>query len=256
MGTPIVQEPRVHEPAAQEPAPQEPPRSELGLKPGTAPLSALRTPSPLAIVGGSLRLQPSTAPSKPSSRPPSPKSVAPPAGGPPVQYERAFRQWSEAPSRPPEVASAEPVTFQVYTTEDIAKGRGPMRSLVAAEPVRKKSSLLVRLGLGLLGLGVVAFTTLAVIAVSTEEPHAPPPPVAKAVTPPPVPEPPAAPSVITIGDPIEELPATPAPSAMPSAAPAPTPVIAKPRPRTSVAPPPPPAASLQKFAPPPNPYGK
>jgi hypothetical protein len=239
MGTPIV---------------QDTPRSDLGLKPGNAPLSALRTPSPLAIVGGSLRLTPSSPPVKPSSRPPSPKSVAPAAGGPPVQYERAFRQWSAPPpARAPEVASAEPVSFQVYTTEDIAKGRGPMRSLVAIEPAPKKSSL-VRIGLALVGIVVVAFTTLAVIAVSTEEPHAPPAPVAKAAAPPPttapLPEPPPAASVIAIGDPIDELPATP-PSAAPSVAP-PPPAMMKPKPRPA----PPPAASLQKIAPPPNPYGK
>jgi hypothetical protein len=296
------------------------PNNALGLKPGTgSPLAPIRTPNPMAIVGGSsLRInspaksmqpmqpmrptgppppdvfQPSplsppsaggsssplafggnTSKSMPPQHPPAPSSrpsTKPVAGGPPVQYERAFRQWSspaieEAP--PPNG----PVTFQVYTAQDVATGRRPLRSMPAidVQPTKKQSPL-VKVGLGVLGLIVVALTAAAVIAVSTEDPKkpavttsaAPPPP------PPPLADPAPPPSTITIGDGPDDPGGSAASATPPATPPAATtgggggggvkPGIIKkaqpsqPRDPSSASPPAP--SGLKNIAPPPNPYGK
>lgn len=271
------------------------PLSTLGLKPGSGPpLSPLRTPSPLAIVSGaSLRLsmpektspmaqaplQPAPAaessplalpfPTPSKSVPPAPLSSRPAAGarrsfpaaagGPGAAYERAFRQWS-SPSVVPidEPPTGEPVTFQVYTAEDVATGRRPMRSM-AAIPVQPKKSLGVRIGLGLLGGVIVLLTAAAVIAVSTEEPkRTTSASSASLEDPPEVPSIPSnpVPSTITIGDPVDPVdeidettssaPAAPTKTTAPAST-----VTAKPKPKVSPAPP----SSLKGIAPPPNPYG-
>lgn len=280
------------------------PNNALGLKPGSgSALAPIRTPSPMAIVGGSsLRINsparamqpvrptgppppdvfqpsplapPSAAsssplafgkgapPSAPSSRP----SSKPVAGGPPAQYERAFRQWS-SPAIEEHAPPNGPVTFKVYTPQDVATGRRPLRSMPAIDTQPpKKASILLKLALGVLGLVVVALTAAAVIAVSTEDPKkppvtsaAPPPP------PPPLPDPAPPPSTITIGDGPEDpgTPATPAAPVTPPAAQAggAKPAILKkalpppppPRDNSSAAPPTP--SGLKNIAPPPNPYGK
>ncbi len=197
-----------------------------------------------------------------SNRPPGAQgspgaAFAPPAGGPPGQYERAFRQWS-SPSLPPQQeAAGDQVSFQVYTPEDI--GRGPMRSMAAiSSPPPRKTSVGLRLLGALIGIVVVALTGAAVIAVSTEEPARPRPVVAPsasavetAATPPPAPTP----TTITIGDPIDppagSATAPPTVTAAPIVpAPAPTPAPApKPRVRPTA------TGGGGGVAPPPNPYG-
>lgn len=268
------------------------PLSTSGLKPGSgAPLSPLRTPSPFAIVSGaSLRLSmpektspmagaplqpppaadssplalPLPAPSKPvppsplSSRPPGARKFSP--ANPGEAYERAFRHWS-SPSIVPidDSSTGEPVTFQVYTAEDVATGRRPMRSMVVA-PVKPKTSLGVKIGLGLLGGVIVLLTAAAVIAVSTEEPKrtttassasAENPPEAPSFSLEPIP------STITIGDPVDEIEDTTlsAPTATTkTTTPASTATAtAKPKQKPAVTPAPP--SSLKEVAPPPNPYG-
>jgi hypothetical protein len=248
----------------------------LGLKPGSGtPLAPMRTPSPMAIVGGSsLRINSpdkpipissptpyqaqskhaSVPPAANSNRPPtSPKSFPPPAGGPPVQYERAFRQWSSPAIAQPDDSSSAltsgPVTFQVYTPRDVASGRGPMRSLPMIGTTEvKKPSIGVRIAMSIVGGIVVALTAAAVIAVSTEDPKKPIPAMTVKAAPPPPPvvsaEPPP---VLTIGDPpVDELPATPS-AAVPA-------WKTRPKPAAGSASPQPPA-SLKAIAPPPNPYG-
>ncbi|MBX3209659.1 MAG: hypothetical protein KF764_31790 [Labilithrix sp.] len=275
------------------------PLGALNLKPGGAPLSAGRTPAPMAIVSGSsLRinggperpmmpsrpptneafvppaipmpypapastmkgLAPSVPPSAPSSRPvtgpvpwtpsspPATSSGAPSAGGPPASYERAFRQWS-SPAIEEAPGPGGPVTFQVYTAQDISTGRGPVRSPPAVAPEPKKASLGLRIGMIVTGSIVVLLTAAAVVAVSTEDPKRPAPSTNVAVTTetPSVvsaPEPP--PSTISIGDPVDDSEPTP------TAAPAPT-VTLKAKPKASAAQPAP--SSLKSIAPPPNPYG-
>src|SRR5690606_12128564 len=83
--------------------------------------SLVPPPLPLPLPGAPSTVKgraPSVPPGAPSNQPNTAvKSVPPPAGGPPSQYERAFRQWSS-----PNISGAEsgrddvgPVTFQVYT---------------------------------------------------------------------------------------------------------------------------------------------
>jgi hypothetical protein len=281
----------------------------LGLKQGSGtPLSAVRTPSPMAIVGGSsLRINspdkpvvsrpafggsatttaqslvpmgptpsaitptsrpsllqdlataslakpvPPTAPSSAPSAPPlarpatSPRSFAPAAGGPPASYERAFRQWS-SPNIVEDSARG-PVTFQVYTAQDVAQGRRPMRSLPPIEETAKKSNLVLRIGLSVVGALVVVLTAAAVIAVSTEDPKRPTPSATFTAPPPPPPAVEPAPSTISIGDPIDDV----APTT--SVTPTPPTPKASPRPKPAAGAPAAPA-SLRGMAPPPNPYGK
>jgi len=305
-------------PSERPPAPQPgvnsitAPLASMGLKPGGSSLAPSRAPSPLAVVSGaSLRLSmpdktspmaqrplpPATAESSPlalplptpssrsvppaplSSRPPAGRTPSPAAGGSTSPYERAFRQWS-SPSIVPldDPSSSEPVTYQVYTAEDVARGRGPMRSM-AAVPVRPKESLAKRIGLAAIGIVVVALTAAAVIAVSTEEPKrsttsASTASAASTEEPAEAPpdEPAPIPSVITIGDPIDDVdepePAPKAASPTPKAAspapkaasPTPTPSTPaatntpSPKPKAKAGAPAPPA-SLKAIAPPPNPYG-
>ncbi len=244
----------------------------LNLKPGTgAPLAPMRTPNPMAIVGGSsLRInspdkpmpvgpQPPRAsasnppPPNPSRPPTAPKGFAPSAGGPPVQYERAFRQWSSPAIIQPEetndpLAASPAVSFQVYTPRDIGAGRGPMRSIPPPDAqAAKKSSLGARIAMSVVGGVIVLLTALAVIAVSTEDPKKPaqPLPSAKPTISAQVEPPPPPPTAITISDDDVPVPATT------------TTTTAKPRPKStaastgSAAPP----SSLKQIAPPPNPYG-
>jgi hypothetical protein len=283
-------------PSVTNPPPSQLPQATLTMKPASSPLAPSRAPAPMAIVGGgSLRINADAPPSRPSrptpsrpatneafspqappssakhtkapslvpsSRPDanrpetSPKSFPPPAGGPPVQYERAFRQWS-SPAITTEDPAAGQVTFQVYTPQDL--GRGPMRSLPAIASPPAKSSLAVRVGLALVGGVVVLLTAAAVIAVSTEEPKhtAPTTPVTAA----PVPtetatataEPAPAPTTV-IGDPIDEPPPV-ATTAKPKR-PAPTQPAAPVQKASPTSTTPATPASLKALAPPPNPYGK
>ena len=212
-------------------------------------------------------LAPSVPPAAPSSRPnTASKSFSPPAGGPPAQYERAFRQWSSPNISTADEASPEnvgPVTFQVYTAQDISAGRAPMRSLPAVPREPKKASLAARVGMAAVGGVIVLLTAAAVIAVSTEDPKPPAPsatvtaqPTLSVTT-----EPDPAPSAISIGDPvdpIDELPETPPPAtaaAHVTQGAAPAPPKPKPKPATTSTTPAAPA-SLKGMAPPPNPYGK
>ncbi len=224
-----------------------------------------RTPADGAVTPGSMPPPPvGVAPSVPPSsssnlgRPSTAaKGFTLPAGGPPASYERAFRQFSSPSiiSPPEEAAVGGPVTFQVYTAKDIGSGRGPTRSLAAIDMTRgeKKPSLGVRVGLAVVGALVVALTAAAVIAVSTEDPKTAPTTTATATPSAPITTRPA-PTPSSVGDVIDDLPPTPTP--LPAVAPVPAPVptpIAAPKPRPRVAVPPP---SMQRFAPPPNPYGK
>ena len=189
---------------------------------------------------------PVTPPTMAATPPPALTFPPRPPSASPVPYERPLRQWAPAPA--PELSNdtGEPVTFQVYTAQDISAGRGLVRTAPSFAP-QKKSSLLLRVGMVLLGAIIILFTAAAVIAVSTEDPTTPEPPA---------PEPPVAtttepaPSTITIGDPIgvpNDAPAT-SPSASASAAiPA---AAARPKPKAPAPPP-----SLKGLAPPPNPYG-
>lgn len=290
------------------------PFGALNLKPGTAPLSAGRTPTPMAIVGGSSLRSGGAPPERPTtpSRPPTneafvPPPVAmgypapasttkglapvppaapssrpdtaskpwapaqpasggdprasgsafpPPAGGPPASYERAFRQWSSPGIVTDDAPGAGgPVSFQVYTAQDISIGRGPVRSPPKAALEPKKASLGLRIGMVAIGSFVVLLTAAAVVAVSTEEPKRSP--ASASVAAPPI-EAPAdlappetSPSTISIGDPVDD----PAPAAEPFPEPTPaarTAASAKPKPRaTSSAAP----SGLKAIAPPPNPYG-
>jgi hypothetical protein len=279
------------QPIAPGPTSTTSPLGALNLKPGSGPLAPSRTPAPMAIVGG-LRMNAEAPPSRPSANRPTPSrsptndvgfapppppsapalprgSVPPPAGGPPASYERAFRQWSSPslPSADDPSGTHGPVTFQVYTPQDIS--RGPMRSIASMAAPPKKASVGVRIGLALVGGLVVLLTAAAVIAVSTDEPKRP---VAAAsaiatgtATQASAPPPPAVPSVISIGDPADDAP--PAPIAATSSKPkpkqpvlavpvplAPTPNKTSPSAPTSTTPAAP--ASLKGLAPPPNPYGK
>lgn len=272
------------------------PLNSLGLKPGSgAPLAPIRTPSPMAIVGGSLRINspgkamtPVPLPQRPSTSDafaPTPSPLAPPAaasssplafgGGPRPStaptagatvrqskpaYERAFRQWSSpAIEAPP--ADSGPVTFQVYTPADVANGRRPLRSLPAIDVAPKKQSVGKKIALALLGVIIIALTAAAVFAVSTEEPKKAVPVTTELPAPPPPPEPAPTPSVIVVGDGVDEgVPPTPS-ATVTAPAPAPKPVRRSgPHPSGSV--PRDPSAmsaspsTLKGVAPPPNPYGK
>ncbi|HVJ95046.1 MAG TPA: hypothetical protein VM580_34945 [Labilithrix sp.] len=66
--------------------------------------------------------------------------------------------------------SVEPVTFQVYTAEDIGAGRGPMRSRAAAQPYRGRR-IAARVLVGFVGFFVIAMTAAAVVLASTEDPE-------------------------------------------------------------------------------------
>lgn len=180
----------------------------------------------------------------------------PPAGGPPASYERAFRQWSSPGIMTDDAPNAGgPVSFQVYTAQDISVGRGPVRSPPQAAPEPKKASLALRIGMVAIGSFIVLLTAAAVVAVSTEEPKRSPASASVAANAPevaPAPAPPE-PSTISIGDPVDET----APAVEPAPAPEPAPAVravagGKPKPRasTSAAP-----SGLKAIAPPPNPYG-
>lgn len=253
--------------------------SELGLKPATGamPLAPQRTPNALAVVGkgppggggvmvtdrpGSMppsgfggfpKTQPSAqAPARPQmpSRPPGAFGPAPGQSTPPKQYD--FKRWSS-----PEISEmpndGSPVTFQVYTAQDVAQGRKPMRSLPMIEPQKKSAgSIAMKVGLAILGGFIVLITAAAVILVSQDDPKKPPTPP----TPPTVqssaaltPEPAPTPTVMVIpGDNTPEEP----PSATVK-----KPLKPLPAPRPVAAPVPPPSpANNSAVTPPPNPYGK
>lgn len=183
-------------------------------------------PAPPAYAPSSDASASASTPSRPASR-----SAAPAAGGPPEQYERAFRQWSSPGFSIPEEPMGPPgqVSFQVYTAQDIGSGRRPMRSmpLIAVE---KKPRVLLWVGLALLGVVIVVVTAAAVIAVSMEEPKRATQPGEEAPLPAsvePTAEPTAPPATITIGDPVddEHLEAEPEPGV--------SPVVAKPKPKVT-----------------------
>lgn len=241
--------------------------NQLGLKPSTGPvpLAPQRTPAPIAVVGnkggvmvtdrpGSMppagfggfpKTPPSVAPAaRPQmpSRPPG--AFGPSPSTPPKQYD--FKRWSS-----PEISEmpndGSPVTFQVYTAQDVAQGRGPMRSLPMIESQQKSGgSIAMKIGLAVLGGVIVLITAAAVIMVSTDEPKKTPTPS----TPPPSATPsvgtlaPEVPSVLVIpGDPpLPDEPATTATTKKPPKPALPPAPVAKP-----------PSASV---TPPPNPYGK
>ncbi len=206
----------------------------------------------------------SVPPAAPSSRPnTAPKAFAPPAGGPPASYERAFRQWSSPNITTVDESAANnaaPVTFQVYTAQDITAGRAPMRSLPAIPREEKKASLAARIGMAALGAVIVLLTAAAVIAVSTDDPKpAPPRAAVTPVVPPPEVTTVAAPipTAISIGDPVDDE-ALDEPAVATTPAPHVTASPPKPKPKststsTSATPAP---SSLKGVAPPPNPYGK
>lgn len=217
-------------------------------------LSPQRTPAPIAVggKGGGLLIatdrpgsmppsgfgvQVKTAPSaqmpmRPSmpSRPPGAigpglRSTPPPALGPsnstpPRQYD--FKRWS-SPEISEMPSDGSPVTFQVYTAQDVAQGRGPMRSMpmIDAQQQASSSSVAMKVGLAIVGGIIVLLTAAAVIMASTDEPKKPAPqPPPPAVSAPPsaalAPEEPAAPpTVIVIGDP--NPPAPPAEEPAPAA---------------------------------------
>jgi hypothetical protein len=243
--------------------------ADLGLKPATGniPLAPQRTPAPMAVVGkgggvmvtdrpGSMPPAgfgfPKTNPSAQApmraqmpSRPPG-AFGPPPGSSPPKQYD--FKRWSS-----PEISEmpndGSPVTFQVYTAQDVAQGRGPMRSMPMIETQPKSAgSIAMKVGLAVLGGIIVLITAAAVIMVSTDEPKKPadpvppPPPTSAAPSVTVAPEPPS-PVIVIPGDAPPEEPATTAtpkkPPKVPTGGGAPAP---KP------APPP--------VTPPPNPYGK
>ncbi|MBX3227664.1 MAG: hypothetical protein KIT84_15015 [Labilithrix sp.] len=258
----------------------------LGLKPGTGmPLAPQRTPLPIAVVGGGggLRVQPdrpgsippgvnptkttpsATAQSRPpgamGSRPPGamgsrpPGAVHTPTG--PKQYD--FKRWS-SPDISEMPNDGSPVTFQVYTAQDVASGRGPMRSLPVIQPDDKKPNIGVKIALAVVGGVIVLITAAAVIMVSTDDPkHDRIAPVGSdsaspsAEPPPPEPAPlPPGPGIV-IGDPLgaaSEEPESPAPSAKkPPKKPAPVgePRVEPAAPKTN--------SGGGGVTPPPNPYG-
>ena len=202
-------------------------------------LSPQRTPAPIAVGGkagglliatdrpGSMPpsgfgVQVKTSPSaqmpmRPSmpSRPPGAigpglRSTPPPALGPsgstpPRQYD--FKRWS-SPEISEMPSDGSPVTFQVYTAQDVAQGRGPMRSMpmIDAQQTASGSSVAMKVGLAIVGGIIVLLTAAAVIMASTDEPKKPAPPPEPTVSAPVsaalAPEEPApAPTVIVIGDP-------------------------------------------------------
>ena len=185
------------------------------------------------------------------------KSFSPTAGGPPQQYERAFRQWSspnitEAPEAAPAVGQP-PVSFQVYTAKDVASGRGPMRSIAPPDFTPKKSSVALRFGMVLLAALILALTAAAVIAVSTEDPKKPVPAPTSAPPPPaPLPVEPSKPTVMSIGD-DPPAPPTSSATAVPTATGAPVSPAVK---RSILRPPSRTTNAPSPVAPPPNPYGK
>lgn len=186
------------------------------------------------------------------SRPPTAsKSFAP------QPYERAFRQWSSPNiTEAPDEGAKGPVSFQVYTAQDVASGRGPMRSIAPVEIEPKKSNVGMRLLMVVVGLAVVALTAAAVYAVSTDDPKKPAPAVitpAPQPTPTPkAPEPPPGPTVLTFGNdaPPSTTTTTATAAPVPSAPAAPS--AKKPAPRPST----PRGVVPSILAPPPNPYGK
>lgn len=174
-------------------------------------------------------------------------------------YERAFAQWSPSAdgaigssATPP--ATDRGVSFHVYTPQDIGAGRGPMRSLPVVAVEEKKWSVAVRVGIALVGVSLVLLTVAAVVAVSTDDPARRPAATATAsaepVVPSAVPIVSAAPtpSTISIGDPVDELPASPIVTAP-----------AKPRSKSTTVPSAqtesPVRAAPKVIIPPPNPYG-
>ncbi|HVH44191.1 MAG TPA: hypothetical protein VM925_17690 [Labilithrix sp.] len=239
------------------------PLGALNLKPGTTALSPGRTPAAIAVVGGSsLRINAHAKQAKGGSMPPpvptgrpstAPKAFAPSGSRPPGLYDRGLRQWSSPSITTSDDSSGgaekAPVTYQVYTAQDISAGRGPMRSIVALPPEPKKMSLGARVGIAAVGGVVVILTAAAVIAVSTEDPKQPVP-TASARPRPTVPAtatalPEPAPTSVSIGDPTDDYQPAPPPVV-------PTPVIVKPK----IKPTPSAPASLKASSPPPNPYGK
>lgn len=251
--------------------------SELGLKPptGAMPLAPQRSPAPMAVVGkgglpgsggvmvtdrpGSMppsgfggfpKTQPSAqAPARPQmpSRPPGAFGPAPGQSAPPKQYD--FKRWS-SPDISEMPNDGSPVTFQVYTAQDVAQGRKPMRSLPMIEPQKKSAgSIAMKVGLAVLGGVIVLITAAAVILVSTDEPKKPdikpvPPPSASSVSLAPEPVPTSTVIVIPGDNTPEEPPSATTSKKPPKPLPALKPVAA------------PPPANNPSVTPPPNPYGK
>lgn len=260
-------------------APQSPPQesitshtlplnlNQLGLKPSSAPipLPPQRTPAPMAVGGkGGLMIQtdrpgsmppagfgfPKTQPSAPAvtrpqmpSRPPG--AFGPNPSTPPKQYD--FKRWS-SPEISEMPSDGAPVTFQVYTAQDVAQGRGPMRSLPMIDPPQKSAgNIAMKVGLAVLGGVIVLITAAAVILVSTDEPKKQPVPAAPS-------SPSSAPASAELAPeapPVLIIPGDPAP---PEEEPAPA-TTAKKTPKAQ------PASgggggSKSSVTPPPNPYGK
>ncbi|MBX3198146.1 MAG: hypothetical protein KF894_08375 [Labilithrix sp.] len=232
-----------------------PPPAAMGYPAPAAPTTGL-APVPPAVPSS----RPDTAnkpwaPAQPQGGEPRAASAfPPPAGGPPASYERAFRQWSSPGIMTDDAPNAGgPVSFQVYTAQDISVGRGPVRSPPQVAPEPKKASLALRIGMVAIGSFIVLLTAAAVVAVSTEEPKRPPASASAAANATEVPSAtaPPEPSTISIGDPVDdsapavEPPPEPAPAVRASAGGKP-----KPRASSSAAP-----SGLKAIAPPPNPYG-
>ena len=136
----------------------------------------------------------------------------PPGAGP---KQSDFARWS-SPDISEMPSDGAPVTFQVYTAQDVASGRGPMRSIASFEPAEKKPNIGMKIALAVVGGIVVLITDAAVIMVSTDDPKkdpsVPTPSVAPSVGL--APDPTTTPTSIVIGDTTPTvLPEDPAPSA-------------------------------------------
>jgi hypothetical protein len=188
--------------------------NQMAAKAQANALAPQRTPSPIAVGGGGgLKInaerpasmppagfgvqKQSTPPGAAISTPPRPMNASrppgalpragggigavPPGSTPAKQYD--FKRWSS-----PEInempTDGSPVTFEVYTAQDVANGRRPMRSLPMIEQRPKSSGIALKIFLAIVGIVIVLVTAGAVIMVSTDDPkRAPQPPTSASADP-------------------------------------------------------------------------
>lgn len=159
-------------------------------EPAHAPRPSTTARMPAPSTPGAFTTTPSDAPVVIPSVPPLP-SAPPPSPAASVRYERAFRSWSYSTPPPSEVAgdaeaSQGPLTYQVYTAQDIAVAPRASRmnfanAMPAPVPLHK------RVGMMITGAAIVLCTAAAVIlGVVDDGPKAPRESAAASMAPPPV----------------------------------------------------------------------
>lgn len=170
-----------------------------------------------------------------------------------MAHDHAFRGWSQSsPSLgpQPEIAPAEnasgPLTYQVYTPQDLARPISLSRGEIS---VPKGTSLGLKICMLLLGVCVVFGTAAAIIAVSSDDAPAPKPATRAASTASAAPVE-TAPPVVPVSTVVTPPPmASTAPAEPPPAASAPSSTSTTKKPRSGAAP-----SALKGVTPPPNPY--